>query len=171
MPPQTKELVRRLAAREGTTASALVKQLLGTLLRTSILAELPPPAPDSIGRDTRLNLRLAAEDRLLLRERSAARGMPAATYASVLIRAHLRNIAPLPREELAVLKRSVAELSAIGRNLNQIARAVNQGEKPSGPRREDLVMMLKVASGLRDHIKALIKENERTWRNRATNSG
>jgi hypothetical protein len=107
---------------------------------------------------------------LLLRERAAARGMAAATYASVVLRAHLRNLVPLPRDELAALKRSVAELSAIGRNLNQIARAVNQGEKALGPGRGDLALMLKVAGGVRDHVKALISANEATWRGCATNN-
>src|SRR6185437_4411569 len=74
----------------------------------------------------RLDIRLRAEDRLLIQERAAARGMRAATYVSFLVRAHLRHLAPLPQNELTALHRSVAELNAIGRNLNQIARAVNQ---------------------------------------------
>jgi hypothetical protein len=89
--------------------------------------------------------------------------MPSATYVSVLVRSHLRNLAPLPKEELSALKRSVAELGAIGRNLNQIARAANQGGKVSGPGREDLRSMLKVAEALRDHVKALLRVNEKSW--------
>jgi hypothetical protein len=61
------------------------------------------------------------------------------------------------------LKRSVAELGAIGRNLNQIARAANQGGRPLGPGREDLKAMLRVAEGLRDHIKALLRANQLSW--------
>jgi hypothetical protein len=57
----------------------------------------------------------------------------------------------------------VAELGAIGRNLNQIARAANQGAKPTGPGREDLKAMLRVAEGLRDHVKALIGANQISW--------
>ena len=50
-----------------------------------------------------------------------------------LVRAHLSGLAPLPKEELTALKQSVAELGTIGRNLNQIARAVNQGETAALP--------------------------------------
>jgi Bacterial mobilisation protein (MobC) len=78
--------------------------------------------------------------------------MPSATYVSVLVRSHLRNLAPLPTEELSALKRSVAELRAIGRNLNQIARAANQGGRPSEPGREELQAMLRVASRSREGI-------------------
>lgn len=63
-----------------------------------------------------LYVRLRKEDRLLLHERAAARGMAAATYASVLVRAHLRSLAPMPKYELVALKQAVSELSAIGRN-------------------------------------------------------
>ena len=93
------------------------------------------------------HVRLAPEDRILLSDRATARGMPSATYVSVLVRSHLRNLAPLPKEELLALKRSVAELGAIGRNLNQIARAANQGGKPAGPGREDLKAMLQGGGG------------------------
>ena len=105
----------------------------------------------------------APEDRILLSGRATARGMPSATYVSVLVRSHLRNLAPLPKEELLALKRSVAELGLIGRNLNQIARTANQGGKPAGPGREDLRAMLKAAEGLRDHVKALLKANQISW--------
>ena len=88
--------------------------------------------------------------------------MRSATYVSLLVRSHLRGMAPLPKEELLALKRSVAELSAIGRNLNQIAKATHQG-KPAAPGQEELRAMLKVAEGLRDHFKALLKSNEQSW--------
>jgi hypothetical protein len=69
-------------------------------------------ALEKVCRDARLSVRLAPEDRILLSGRAAARGMPSATYVSVLVRSHLRNLTPLPKEELSVLKRSVAELGA-----------------------------------------------------------
>ena len=122
---------------------------------------------DRGNRDSRLTLRLAPEDLTLLRERAGARSMASATYAAVLLRSHLRNVAPLPKEELLTLKRSIAELSAIGRNLNQIARAVNSGERVSLPGRQEVLVMLKIAEGLREHVKALLKANTASWRGHA----
>lgn len=61
------------------------------------------------------------------------------------------------------MKASVAELGAIGRNLNQIARAMNQGEQIGAPGREELRAMLKVCGALRDHVKALLAANLKTW--------
>jgi hypothetical protein len=89
--------------------------------------------------------------------------MPAATYVSSLVRAHLRTLAPLPREELAELRRSIAELSAVGRSLNQIARALNQNAGVAAPGRDEALAMIRVAQGLRDHFRALLKANIESW--------
>jgi hypothetical protein len=161
---EIKTLLRVLAEREKITESALVRQLLEVTLRMSAKEGFPKlDALEKVSRDARLSVRLAPEDRILLSDRATARGMPSATYVSVLVRSHFRNLAPLPKEELLALKRSVAELGAIGRNLNQIARAANQGAKPAGPGREDLKAMLRVAEGLRDHVKALLRANQLSW--------
>src|SRR6202035_4903358 len=162
--PAMKTLLRKLAEREQITESALVRQLLEVTLRMSAKEGFPKlDALEKVSRDARFSIRLAPEDRILLCDRASARSMPSATYVAVLVRSHLRNLAPLPKEELVALKRSVAELGAIGRNLNQIARAANQGGKPAGPGREDLRAMLKVAEALRDHVKALLRANQLSW--------
>ena len=162
--PEIKALVRALARRDQITESALVKQLLEVVLRSSVAAgmmelEVRRKAP----RDMRLYIRLDPNDRLLLNERATARGMPGATYVAVLVRSHLRKLVPLPKQELLALKSAVAELGAIGRNLNQIARAMNQGERVAGPGREELRAMLQIGSALRNHVKSLLAGNAKSW--------
>jgi hypothetical protein len=115
------------------------------------------------GAASRLNVRLRTEDRLLLHERAAARGMASATYISVLARSHLRSLAPLPKEELAALKGAVTALGAIGRNLNQLARAANEGRPIAGMGRDEFRAVLKICEALRDHTKNLIKTNTASW--------
>src|SRR6202140_3766843 len=162
--PEMKTLLRTLAEREQITESALVRQLLEVMLRMSAKEGFPKlDALEKVSRDARFSIRLAPEDRILLCDRATARGMPAATDVAVLVRAHLRNLAPLPKQELLALKRSVAELGEIGRNLNQIARTANQGATPAGPGRDDLKAMLRVAEALRDHVKALLRANQISW--------
>lgn len=108
-------------------------------------------------------VRLRHDDRLLLDARAEARGMRSATYASVLLRAHLRKLAPLPKEELLALKRSIGELASIGRNINQIARAANEGGRLPGSVRDEFRAMLKVCEALRDSTKGLLKANLTSW--------
>ena len=162
---ETKARVRRLAERDGITESTLLRQLLDVVLRTAGLDELPViAAPEKVNRDARLNVRLEPEDWQLLRERARARGMAAATYLSYLARCHLRGAAPLPKAEYTLLKQSIEQLATVGRNLNQIARAMNQGERSAAPGRAEVAAMLKVSEGLRDHFKGLLDANDRSWR-------
>lgn len=166
--PETKRLVRAAAGEQLVTESMWLKRLVIEALSagpTSSKGSLPRREGDPFAaRGSRLYVRLRREDRLLLRERANARGLRPATYVSVLVRAHLRDLAPLPKEELVALKRSVAELNAIGRNLNQIARAANQqGVRNVGLQRDDLHAFLKVCEALRDNVKAIIKANLTSW--------
>jgi hypothetical protein len=108
-------------------------------------------------------VRLRIEDRLLLDARAEARGMRSATYVSVLIRSQLRRLTPLPKDEFLALKRSIGELASIGRNINQIARAVNEGGRAPGSVREELRAMLKICEALRDNTKALLHANVTSW--------
>jgi len=108
-------------------------------------------------------VRLRSGDRLLLDARAAARSMRPATYVSVLTRAHLRGLAPLPKEEYLALKRSIGELAAIGRNINQIAKAANAGGKMPATVREEFRAMLKICEALRVNTKTLLKANETSW--------
>jgi len=161
---ETKARVRALAARDGIGESTLIKQLLDVVLRTSSVDWLPAATAQGRAQDCeRLNVRLAPEIGRLLRERARARVMPSSTYASSVLRSHLLGAAPLPKAEYLALTHTTAELSAIGRNLNQIARAINQGGNPSMPGREEVGAMLKVATALRDHIRALLEANARSW--------
>ncbi|MGH8261983.1 MAG: plasmid mobilization relaxosome protein MobC [Steroidobacteraceae bacterium] len=164
---ETKRLVQAAAGEQSITESTWLTRLVVAALRASSASSKGALAKTEdnahAARGARLYVRLRHEDRLLLRERANARGLRLATYVSVLLRAHLRELAPLPKEELVALKRSVAELNAIGRNLNQIARAANQGRQVIGPRREDLHAFLNLCEALRDNVKAVIKSNLTSW--------
>ena len=89
--------------------------------------------------------------------------MAAATYVSVLVRSHLRRVAPLPDRELSSLQVAVRELAALGRNLNTMARLLHQDARQAVPGRQDVLAMLRICEALRDHVRALIKANLISW--------
>src|SRR5215469_1102041 len=151
------------AARQDLSESALLKRIVEQMLSATPDEASNNPSIRSEPRGARLTIRLVPEDRLLLRARAAARDMPAATYVSSLVRAHMRTLAPLPRQELAELRHSIAELSAVGRSLNQIARALNQDARVGAPGRNEVLAMIRVAEGLRDHFRKLLKANIESW--------
>jgi hypothetical protein len=168
--PETKARVAEVTQAELLTEAIWLRRLIlrelqsnHTARRASATFAVRGQCSTRRGPVSRLNVRLRTEDRLLLHERAAARGMAAATYVSVLVRAHLRSLAPLPKDELLALKQAVSELGAVGRNLNQIARAANEGSRISPVGRDDFKAILKICEALRDHTKGLIKVNTSSW--------
>jgi hypothetical protein len=175
IPPDLKVQAKEIADHELLSEAAWLKRLVLREIRACNGANGNGSEPCSTGRvwdrgrepwgsgcARAMLVRLRTEDKLLLDARAEARGMRPATYASVLLRAHLRGLTPLPKDELAALKHAVGELGAVGRNLNQIARAVNQGARVAGGR-DEFRAILKICEALRDHTKGLIKANTASW--------
>jgi hypothetical protein len=153
-----------IAKARGVSESALLRQLVeSTLSATDTVDESAPEPLLPVASSGRISVRLRSDDLLFLRERAGAREIPTSTYVSLLVRSHLRAQVPLPTAELEALKRSVAEVGALGRNINQIARAVNQQQWPAGPNRSDLMAILRALEGLIDHFKAVITANLASW--------
>ena len=148
VPSETKAQLRALAKRQQLSESALLRRLVELVLLKAGLSPIITEAPTDARRlrTARLMIRLCTDDQILLGDRAAGRGMAPATYVSVLTRAHLRSLAPLPKEELLALKRTLGELGSIGRNLNQIAHTANQGQLVTSPGRNDLEAMLRVCA-------------------------
>ena len=153
-----------LAYGQQLSESAMLKRLLGVALHgagesSSIFAK----ADGKAVRASRLYVRLQADDQIILAERAAARSMASATYVSVLVRAHLRSLTPLPKDELLTLKQTIAVLTAVSRNLNQLLMAANRGHRV-GSAPNNFGAMLKICVGLRDHVKTLLMANVVSWR-------
>jgi len=162
--PAAKEKFHALAAEYGLTQSSLLQRLID---RATEPVQMPAGNAAHEGRggarSDRLYVRLYPDDRLLLAERAQVRGMPSATYLAVLARSHLRRLPPLPEAERQAFERCVAELSAIGRNLNQVARRANQEGVVSSITREDLALFLKTCTMAVTHFKDTLKANKHSW--------
>jgi hypothetical protein len=164
VPQATKAALRAAAERQQLTESALLKRMLELVLHTAGAAEAGDViVADRPARQARLYVRLTVGDRQLLQARSAARCLAPATYASTLLRAHLRALTPLPEAELRAIRQSTRELAAIGRNLNQIALATHRGGSGAGVSREVLWNFLKACEALRVHVRSYISTNLSSW--------
>lgn len=175
--PAIKRPVTAVAEQEFLTESAWLKRLVVRELQAvnsgPDAATTPTSSTSGLclnqlgkerrSRSRRVYLRLRPEDRQLLEARAAARGMRPATYVSILTRSHLRRLAPLPKDELLTLRRSIAELAAIGRNVNQIASFAHKCGRLPPSLRQECWAMLKVCEGLRVHTKALLMANLASW--------
>jgi len=161
---ETKQRFSALAREFGVSESALLKRSITLMLQSTTAPDSALQArPAKVPRDLRVYVRLSPDDHRLLFERAAARGMPAATYASYFLRSHLRELAPLPDRELAALTASVSELGAIGRSLRQITDVANRTGRVEGIHTQDLFQILRALEALRDHTKTLVRTNLKSW--------
>ena len=164
--PQTKSAFRAFAASQGLNESALLTRWIDNALRVAGSRERSiGDSIEPVGPSSRVYVRLRPEDLQLLRARVAARGMPAATYVSMLVRVHLRGLPPLPDKEYGALQGAVAALSMVGRNLNQIARVANQTQRIEDFSNADLQGLLRLVFGVKDRFKELMAANTASWEN------
>jgi len=175
--PEIKLQVKAVADSEFLSEAAWLKRMVLRELRASDAARGDDRESSQAGGIRRLAreargpsvcakpmlVRLRDEDKLLLDARAEARGMRPATYASVLLRSHLRKLTPLPKDEYLALKRSIAMLASIGRNINQIAKVANGGGRMPDAAGAEFRAMFKICAVLRDNTKALLKANETSW--------
>jgi hypothetical protein len=163
----TREAKARFAAvarHQGLSESAMLKRLVDLMLQTANAGMTPTAASEGPGgTDLRITVRLPKDDHALLRERSMARGTTPSTYLAVLTRSHLRSLVPLPKTEYLALKKAIAELGGLARRLGSAAWAEGE-DRRSGLSREDARAILKVCEGLRDHVRALLQANLKSWK-------
>src|ERR1700730_2590211 len=113
--PDVKAQVNEEAQRQLLTESIWLRRVVDAALRSTPVSEATLIRRADIGpaherfrfghrcvgsAKTRVCIRIRHGDRLILRERAEARGMPAATYIAALVRAHLRGLTPLPSQEV-----------------------------------------------------------------------
>lgn len=161
---ETKHRFGEMARQLGLSESAMLKRMIDLALQSTSVTEPAPLQPSQrVTRGSRLYVRLRPEDHLLLSERAERRGMAPATYTSMLLRAHLRALPPLPDRELAELQRAVSALGQVGRNINQIARIAVQTGNASGATVGDLRAILRACEAMRGGVKELIRTNVASW--------
>ena len=165
VPERNKQRVQELAHQRFLTESIWLRQIVEAELQKAAAMQPSPPAPPLERGPTgrRIAVRLLPSDALSLKERATARRTVPATYVSILLRSQLRQLSPLPTDELRAFREQIRELRIIGRNLNQIARGMNRREIDDPTVREDLRMFIKVATAMREATRALLKANTKAW--------
>lgn len=96
-------------------------------------------------------------------ERAAARGMAPSRWIAALVQSNLCQTPVMTERELVVLQESSRELAAIGRNLNQIARAMNTFHALDRVPQAMLSMLTDAVQENRSAIRDLVRASEQAW--------
>ena len=122
----TRTRFQRIARNAGKTESELLREIIAIVTDRETPVEPSPVFPDTGNASTRqLTLRLPAFLLDAVKERAKIQTMSVSRWCVSLIQSNLLKIPVMTAEELRVLGHCTSELSAIGRNLNQVARVLN----------------------------------------------
>lgn len=159
----TKLAFRSAAKKRGTSEARLLQLLIGAFLKYDDADDNDnlPPTETKNGKFTfRLSEKLKGD----LAHRAKKSRMTPGSYLVALCCAHLRKGPFFTELEMDVLRQSNYELSAIGRNINQIARALNRSiDHADLARAKEIEQMAALIRQHRDFVRGLIIANQRAW--------
>jgi hypothetical protein len=90
--------------------------------------------------------------------------MAPSRWVASLAHSHVSNTPVLTDAELLTLEAALRELAAIGRNINQIARALNQAHFETERVRLDYLSLLNESiTATRDEVRALVRASREAW--------
>jgi hypothetical protein len=154
-------------ATHGVTPSEGFRQIVKKLTAGG-KAPIPERGESEQGnRIVRKVIRLTAEENDRVGTHARADGYSASRWLVALIRAHVYDAPQLGQVELAALAKSNLVLLAIGRNLNQIAKAMHvAGGSVSAGRRVPDERIAELRTHINEHTQLVTKvlaENVRRW--------
>ena len=152
-----------LARAAGISESALALMAIRAFLQDEASSDRLCPGVQDVGPATdRLTIRLRPGDGQVVSQRAAQRGIKPSTYVAALVRAHIAVNPPLPTDELAAFKQSVATLTALRRLLAESAR-----KSASSVGREDLERTRAAVATLEERTDDLARAALISWESRS----
>lgn len=157
-----KAAFRAAAVRQGTSESRLLLLIINTFLNNNPTANNTTSATET--KNDRFSFRVSAKLKKDLSHRAKQQGMSPSAYLVAMVRAHLSQKAFFTEHELDVLHQTNNELTAIGRNINQIAKALNQSlNNADRANAKEFDGIYKFVMKVRDEISDLERANLRAW--------
>jgi hypothetical protein len=149
--------------RTGLSASESVRLLIGRALGSRPHAVQRFALADTDAPRQRVEIRLTPDECAALQEVADAAGFSVNRWIVAMIRAQLVSEPQFGEHELAMLAASNSQLAAIGRNLNQIARALNTHELVEPYRLKVLETLKTEVDTHLDMVNRVIRANLNRW--------
>ena len=164
LPPELKSEFTQLCRSNGQSPSAVLRAAARQLTRQpgaasviDVVREQPDPSR------ARIEIRLTGSERQAIDRISSEAGVSPNKWICDLVRAYITCDPQFGMHELQVVGESNAQLKAIGRNLNQIALALNRGNESDGM----VDVIFKLTGQINEHtekVQVVIRSNLDRWR-------
>ncbi|MDR3383930.1 plasmid mobilization relaxosome protein MobC [Cupriavidus basilensis] len=162
--PEVKAAFERRARTRRMTESELLRTLvMAEVGQESTLREPAKPGRDHLNTE-RVTVRLAAFLRDAAQERARTCGMALSRWVAALVQTNITGLPVLTEAELVVVLAANRELAAIGRNINQIARNLNEAfGETERVKLEKLQELAAAITSERQAIRELVRASRQAW--------
>lgn len=162
--PGTKTRFRNMARERGLSESELLRAVILAVTGEDE-GDGQPIEPDAERAELdRMTVRMPRFLMEATKERAKTKGMAPSRWVTALVQSHLTRKPVMTADELAALQASSRELAAIGRNINQIAHALNSAfHETERVKLEKLAELRQVITGNRAAIRALVRASQNAW--------
>lgn len=153
-----------VAKREGVSESSYLRKLLSEKLEPSAGSEsaIIASVEDVVTKKVTVVLPEFLKRRATSKAKS--KGMKLSPWIMSLVQSHLLQLPVMTHNELAALNASNRELAAIGRNLNQIAKALNEHFHETDRLKLDFLATLQTSITInREKIRVLVRATQQSW--------
>lgn len=162
--PATQQRIRDAARAKMITESVWLRQCIERSLADSTpetaavpgVAELPVAA-------RRFSIRIPPADGRLLKAVAQSRGLPTASYVSLLVRAHLHDHVPVPPNELRALREATEQLGRICRYLTQVDAFVRQQQTLPKTLESNMESALRLSIAIGHGLRGYMFANAKSW--------
>ncbi len=160
---ETKTRFRNLAKTRGLSESELLRSVVLVVTRQDTADQ--PIKPDAQNTELeRMTIRLPGFLMKAAKQRGKAKGMAASRWVVAMVQANLTGKPVMTDKELAVLQASDRELAAIGRNINQIAKVLNENfHETERVRLNTLTALSQSITKNRAAIRSLVRASQQAW--------
>jgi predicted DNA binding CopG/RHH family protein len=155
---------KRHAAALHLTESALLRRLVLQAIDADSLNQLPEKTNSGHKVQKRMTIRLSSEAVNQAKIKAKARGMNPSTWVAALVKSNLSDTPVINDSEVSTLRESNRELAAVGRNLNQITKALNDAFHETDRLKLDAIKQLQITiMQNRKDLMALVASSNRYW--------
>lgn len=162
--PGTKTRFRSMAKARGLSESELLRAVILAVTGEDDGAD-QPIEPDAEKADTaRMTVRMPRFLMEAATARGKVKGMAPSRWVAALVQSNLTRQPVMTDDELAGLLATNRELAAVGRNINQIARALNDAfHETERVKIERLAQLRDAIVKQRAAVRALVRASQNSW--------
>lgn len=163
--PETKIRFQAIAKARGLSESELLRALVLAFDQEGEVLDMQPVKPELDKLDQeRITVRMPRFLMEAVNARGRLKGMAPSRFITAMIQSNLTKQPVMTGEELNALQATNRELVAIGRNLNQVAKSLNQAFHETERVRLDYLKELKQAINKNiNEIRNLVRVSKNSW--------